>query len=96
VESLVPGAVARHVALRHGLHPNQLYMWRREHGRDGREGGEAAGFDFVPVALSRSEAGRGSAPACLIEIEIAGAVVRVSPGVEVGFLRTVLGAVKGA
>ena len=29
-ESLAPGAVASTVALRHGLHRNQLYMWRRE------------------------------------------------------------------
>src|SRR4051794_16251573 len=29
-ESLLPGAVARTVALRYGLHRNQLYMWRRE------------------------------------------------------------------
>jgi transposase len=28
--SLAPGAVARQVALRHGVHPNQLYAWRRE------------------------------------------------------------------
>src|SRR6185369_289768 len=29
-ESLVPGAVASTIALRHGLHRNQLYAWRRE------------------------------------------------------------------
>jgi transposase len=27
---LAPGAIARHVALRHGVHANQLYAWRRE------------------------------------------------------------------
>lgn len=31
--SLVPGAVARQVALRYGVHPNQLYAWRRWRGR---------------------------------------------------------------
>src|SRR5262245_26980729 len=40
-ESLAPGAVARQVALRHGLHPNQLYMWRRELG--GRSYGRRRG-----------------------------------------------------
>ena len=29
-ESLAPGAVASSIALRHGLHRNQLYAWRRE------------------------------------------------------------------
>jgi transposase len=28
-ESLVPNAVASEVARRHGIHPNQLYGWRR-------------------------------------------------------------------
>ena len=30
-ESFPPGAVASTIALRHGLHRNQLYMWRREY-----------------------------------------------------------------
>ena len=29
-EGLAPGAIAWQVALWQGLHPNQLYMWRRE------------------------------------------------------------------
>ncbi len=29
-ESLAPNAVASEVARRHGIHPNQLYGWRRE------------------------------------------------------------------
>src|SRR6516164_11865512 len=29
-ESLAPGAVTSEIALRHGLHRNQLYGWRRE------------------------------------------------------------------
>ena len=29
-ESFAPGAVSSAVALRHGLHRNQLYAWRRE------------------------------------------------------------------
>ena len=29
-ESLAPGAIASTVALRHGLHRNQLYMWHCE------------------------------------------------------------------
>ena len=29
-ESYTPGAVLSAIALGHGLHPNQLYMWRQE------------------------------------------------------------------
>ena len=51
-ESSAPGAVARTVALRHGVHPNQLYGWRRELGVTGgtAEPGRASGF--VPVWLA--------------------------------------------
>ena len=52
-ESLAPGAVASTVALRHGLHRNQLYMWRREL-RSGALGNAGApGLDFVPVVAER-------------------------------------------
>lgn len=45
-ESLAPGAVASEVARRHGIHPNQLYGWRREV----RE--TAAPTEFVAVTLA--------------------------------------------
>lgn len=91
-ESLAPGAVARTVALRHGLHPNQLYAWRRA-AVSGRPIGDEP-CSFVPVAMST--AGRPVPAAGAVEIEIAGAVVRAAPGVEMAFLRAVLGAVKAA
>jgi transposase len=75
-ESLAPGAVASMVALRYGLHRNQLYMWRREL----RSG--ALGLDFVPVvAEHRPASGTGA-----IEIEIGGAVLRVGTGADLAFL----------
>ena len=91
-ESRVPGAVARQVALRHGVHPNQLYMWRRE--LSGESGG--AGCSFVPVTLSEPVTPGLPAPGVGLAIEVAGAVVRVAPGVAMDFLRAVLGVVKGA
>ena len=81
-ESLATGAVASTVALRHGLHRNQLYMWRREL-RSGALGNTGTlGLDFVPVvAERRSASGTGA-----IEIEIGGAVLRAGTGVDLAFL----------
>ena len=77
-ESSEPGVVARSVALRHGVHPNQLYAWRREfQGLDGVAGSELAG-EFVPVTLSDKAPGRGAGA---VEIALSGAVLRAAPGV---------------
>ena len=52
-ESLRPGAVASTVALRHGLHRNQLYTWRREL-RSAVVANAGMGLpDFVPVVAER-------------------------------------------
>jgi len=52
-ETLRPGASVAAVAREHGLHPNQLFKWRRL-AREGLLAGTAA--PFVPVVLA--EAGR--------------------------------------
>jgi transposase len=94
-ESRGPGAVARRVALRHGLHPNQLYAWRRELGSG--SDGEPMPPGFVPVAMIRSARSEATgSPVGTIEIEVAGALVRVASRVEPGFLCAVLRAVKAA
>ena len=76
VESQAPGAQASEIALRYGLHRNQLYGWRREFGAaaDANAMAEAGAreLDFVPVV---ADGGSGAAP---IEIEIGRATVRVS------------------
>jgi transposase len=81
-ESLAPGAVASTIALRHGLHRNQLYMWRRElrSGALGKAGGAVP--DFVPIVAESRTVSRAAA----IEIEIGGAVLRAGAGVDLAFL----------
>jgi transposase len=92
-ESLTPGAVARHVALRRGLHPNQLYAWRRELASAASGSGTVSSFVPITVVRAGAEARPGTGT---VEIEVAGAIVRVAPGVEMGFLGAVLRAVKSA
>jgi len=85
-ESVAPGAKSSEIALRHGLHRNQLYDWRRQF----RSAAVAdAGFvasDFVPVVAEN----QGGSATAAIEIEIGGATLRVRAGVELGFLGKVL------
>lgn len=87
-ESLMPGAVARHVALRHGIHPNQLYTWRHDFRRLDRRPVD----DFVPVTLHDAAA----PPGAPIEIAVSGMVVRVAAGTDLAFLTDVLRAAKAA
>jgi transposase len=87
-ESLAPGAVTSAVALRHGLHRNQLYGWRREFrsAAVAELGIPRSLSDFVPVVAER----HGSSGTAVIEIEIGGAIVRVGAGVELAFLGDVI------
>jgi transposase len=89
-ESVAPGAVASAIALRHGLHRNQLYAWRRELRSSAAADAGVPVPDFVPV-VAQSEAVSGAAA---IEIEIGGALVRVGSGVDLGLLGEVLRLIK--
>jgi len=86
-ESQAPGAHASEIALRYGLHRNQLHGWRRDFGSAVANAMAEAGareLDFVPVVAD------GGSGAAAIEIEIGGAIVRVRAGVELGLLGKVL------
>jgi transposase len=82
VESLRPGAVTSEIALRYGLHRNQLYGWRRELRAAAAADAGVPGSEFVPIVAENRIA---SGPAA-IEIEIGGAIVRVGPGVDLALL----------
>jgi transposase len=98
-ESYEPGAVVSEVARRHDITPQHLFGWRKA-ARAGRLVLPAAEpAMFVPVVTATGEPGAAGAVARRagsIAIEIAGAVVRADPGVDLGWLRDVLRAVKAA
>jgi transposase len=91
-ESLAPDAVASAVARRYGLHPNQLYAWRKalRAAADEAATAGAAPLDFVPVVITDQASARAGA----IEIEAVGVRVRVLPGVDRGLLADVLRTLK--
>ncbi len=98
-ESLAPGATACGVARRHGLSPQQLFAWRRAaRQRRAADGGEAVS-SFVPVLLEPTPA-TASPPTpareAAVEIEVAGAVVRVRRGADARTLAAVLRAVRAS
>jgi transposase len=85
-ESLAPGAIASTVALRHGLHRNQLYMWRRELRSGALAQAGAALPDFVPIVAESRAVSRTAA----IEIEIGGVVLHADAGVDLAFLGKII------
>jgi len=91
-ESLAPGAVTSEIALRYGLHRNQLYGWRREFCAAALADTGVPGSAFVPI-VAENRIGSGAAA---IEIEVGGMVVRVGPGVDVGFLGEIIRVLKAA
>jgi len=99
-ETLEPGARVSEVARRWHLHPQQVFGWRRaaRHERSLESDG-AASSGFVPIVAEApltETAARAASAAPIIEVKLAGAVVRIS-GVEDGRqLTTVLRAVRAS
>ena len=91
-ESFAPGAVTSDIALRYGLHRNQLYMWRRALRSTVIADAGVPLPDFVPVVV---EAHAVSTTA-MIEIVVGDAVLRVGPGVDLALLGKIIGVVKMA
>jgi len=90
-ESYAPGASATAVAVRHGLHRNQIFAWRRQlRNRAALIDGTTP--EFVPVALAApAEPGSASAGGSgRIEVVAAGLTIRLGTGFDSGDLRGVL------
>ena len=88
-EAMQPGAVVAVVARRWQVCPQQVFAWRREMRR-----APAAAPDFVPILAAAP--GAEAMPLPPIEIELAGAVLRIAPGTEAAMLTKVLRAVRAS
>jgi transposase len=99
-ESCAPGAVVSEVARRWQVSPQQLSAWRRQARAAALETPVAGALSFVTVvgdaAAPVPSPARGEMERAAVEVEIAGAVVRVSPGVGDGLLTAVLRAVRAS
>jgi transposase len=97
-ESYAPGAVVSEVARRHDMSPQHLFGWRKA----ARAGLLTLPADEVPMFVPVVREARDDIVAAAanrsgaISIEIAGAVVRAERGVDLGWLRDVIRAVKAA
>ena len=99
-ETLVPGARISDVARRWQMDSQQVYRWRHSQGvtqRRPMRRRHVAAPDFVPIVTDAMPADA-AAPAALatsvIEINLAGAVVRVVSGLDDAQLTAVLRAVR--
>lgn len=94
-ESLASGAVASDVARRHGIHPNQLYGWRRE------VRAAATTTEFVAVTVAADPIATQS-PVIRpgefigIELRIGDAELRIGRDVELGAIMAAILALKAA
>jgi transposase len=94
-ESYAPGAVVSAVARRWQMAPPQLFSWWREARVASPAARGTAALQFVPIVPDPPAAEMASAGAGL-EVALAGAVVRVSPGVDPALLIAVLRAVRAS
>jgi transposase len=92
-ESLDPAVSVSAVARRHGINPNQLFMWRRllrdAAARCRGEADTAAAGDARPDCKAEPQTA-----ADTIEVVVGGLTLRVRSGVNVAVLRRVLAAVE--
>lgn len=101
-QSLQPGMSVARVALKHGINPNQLHIWRRARLGDGARG-VGSEQRLVPVVLDEAVDGHhesNQAPwadepkACRIEIHLGSAVVWVHQADAQRLLPTLIEALK--
>lgn len=105
-EATAPGAVVSAVARRWQVRPQQVFGWRREAACAGLAPPSAVAMagssvpEFVPILAMAEAAPADPAPAAVlgpaIEVELAGAVVRVGADADTAVLTAVLRAVRAS
>ena len=96
-ESCAPGVVVSEVARRWQVSPQQLFTWRRRARAAARRAATAGALSFVPiVADAPAPAAEPDRPQAVIEVEVAGAVVRVPSGADAVLLTAVLRALRAS
>jgi transposase len=106
-QSLVAGASVAAIAMKGGINANLLFKWRREHVMVTAQGAPAAATllpvcvipDVIPTPTAQPTAAVGPAMsrhprAGVIEVEIAGAQVRLRGAIDEEMLGTVLRALR--
>lgn len=104
-EAMALGAVVSAVARRWQVHPQQVFAWRREAVCAGLAPPSELAMagppvaEFVPIlaeAAGPEEPVPATAPIPAVEVELAGAVVRVVAGMDAALLTAVLRAVRAS
>lgn len=90
-ETLQPGVVVADVARRWQVSSQQVFTWRREMRR-----GAGAPLNFVPIMAEPTDEVVERAGVPLIEVQLAGAVLRIAPGTDGQVLTTVLRAIRAS
>ena len=93
-EAMAPGAVVSEVARRNGLLPQHLFTWRRQAKREA--GDPPLAFTPVIVAPEPPQPTPATCREAVIEVAVAGAVIRVPSGADGATLALVLHALKSA
>jgi transposase len=88
-ETLAPGAIIAEVAHRWQVCSQQVFTWRREMRY-------STPPSFVPIVAEPSVAPRASTPSPCIEVQVAGALVRVVPDTDPALLVMVLRALRAS
>jgi transposase len=88
-ESYAPGVSATAVAVRHGLHRNQIFGWRRQLRNHAALVGAGAP-EFIPVTLAAPAETGPVMNSSRIEVIAARLTIRLGSGFDTGDLRRVL------
>jgi transposase len=103
-QSLLPGASVSEIALKGGINANLLFKWRRDHFRAGSEAAASTATKLLPVCVipdasptptsqASAAVNRGTRPG-VIELEFAGAQLRLRGAVDELMLSSVLRALR--